>query len=59
MRRSPESSSDQDVLLIVNHMQRKNRPNRIKQGMVSRADLEAINRGITQPPAANPVVSKA
>jgi hypothetical protein len=56
-RRSPEST-DQDVLLIVNHMQRSNRPNRIKQGMVSRADLDALNRAIGQVSPANPVVSK-
>lgn len=57
-RRSPNSSAE-DVMLIVNHMQRRNRPNKIKSGMVSAADLESINRGITQGVAPNPVVSKA
>ena len=52
-RRSPDPASTQDIVLIVNHLQRKGRASEIKRGMVTPSELDTLRRAInTAAPAA-------
>lgn len=49
LRQSPDPAS-QDVLLSVQQVQRKGRPAEIKRGLVTRAELEMMDKGLKAAP---------